>query len=477
MNLTLLLAIPALTAMLAGFVPERTSRWVGLGGALIIFLFSICMVCCGWALPGVSFHWLPGTPLSYDLHLDGLGKVMLLLTSIIIPFVLILSGDHITQGIRKFTILVLCTQLALIGVFLAGNPFTFYLFFELTLIPVYFLCADWGGERRKEVTLRFLIYTLAGSLLMLAALVYIYSRSLGVIHTWEDAYQIPIHEQIQIYIFIALFIAFAIKSPLFPFHSWQVDLYTESSPPVTVLLSGLMSKLGIFGIIRLLLPMTKAAQGICLQIVLVLAIIGVIYGALIAIQRRNIKQLLAFASLSHLGLIAAGLFAQNTLSWEGAVFQSFVHGINAAMLFYIAGVLEHKTGGVHLDQIQGVAHVNRLLSTYFIIGTLGMVALPLTNGFVGEFLLLWGISQSHLGLAIIACLTIVLGAVYMLKLFQGAMYGELTTQGAKVTALSRPDILVLTICSLLVIGLGVFPGGLMEVFRSQVGTYLSWLTQ
>ncbi len=362
---------------------------------------------------------------------------------------------------------------ALVGVFSATDAFLFYLFFEAALIPVYFLAAVWGGENRLKVTFKFFIYTMFGSLFMLVALIYLYYQTPGT-HTSDITafYHLQLSAKSQGFVFWAFFVAFAIKMPLFPFHTWQPDTYTESPTPATMLLSGIMLKMGVYGLIRLLLPIVPLGLESWGLLAVILSVIGIIYGSIIAIQQRDMKRLIAYSSFAHVGLMAAGVFAFSITGLQGAIIQMLAHGINVVGLFFVIDIILDRTKTRNLDQLGGITQMAPQLSVYFMILLLGSVALPLTNGFVGEFLLLSSVFAFNSWLGAIAGVTIILGSVYMLRLFQMSMFGPKSkwAEGFKDLTLSERAVLLPLV--IMVLWIGIYPGTFLSISEPAVKNLL-----
>jgi NADH-quinone oxidoreductase subunit M len=367
-------------------------------------------------------------------------------------------------------------EAALIGVFTATDAFLFYFFFEAALIPVYFLAALWGGENRIKVTLKFFIYTIFGSLFMLVALVYLYLQTPGT-HTSEITafYNLQLDATSQAWVFWALFIAFAIKMPVFPFHTWQPDTYTEAPTPATMLLAGIMLKMGVYGLIRLLLPIVPQALVEWGGVAIVLSVIGIVYGSIIAIKQRDMKRLIAYSSFAHVGLMAAGVFSTTLNGLQGALIQMLAHGINVVGMFFIVDIIFSRTKTRFLDHLGGITQSTPHLTVYFMILLLGSVALPLTNAFVGEFLLLAGVFEYNGWLGAVAGLTIILGAVYMLRMFQKSMFGNRAEGAAPFADLTLSERAVLLPLVIMVFWIGLYPSTFLDLTEPTVSQLLRFI--
>ena len=425
----------------------------------------------------VSYDWIHSAGIKFSVGIDGISLILVCLTTLMVPFIILSTFKNNYKNAPTFYALILFMQAALIGVFTARDIFLFYFFFEVALIPVYFIAAIWGGENRIKVTFKFFIYTIFGSLFMLLALVYLYMQTAGIAHKsdFESIYSAAKTLDItqQSYIFGAFFIAFAIKMPLFPFHTWQPDTYVESPTAGTMLLSGIMLKMGTYGLIRFILPITPLAVEKYGMVAIILSVIGIVYGSIIAIQQKDMKRLIAYSSFAHVGLMAAGIFSGNIDGIQGALIQMLAHGINVIGLFFIVEIIQQRTNSRELARLGGITQTTPNLTVYFIILMLGSVAMPLTNGFVGEFLLLKGVYQYNAWAGAIAGLTIILGAVYMLRMVQKSMFGITSRITEGFADLTLSEKAVLLPLSFMVILLGVAPNIFLKLTEPAVTQLLA----
>lgn len=423
----------------------------------------------------VDIPWVTSLGMNFAVGIDGISLLLVLLTTGLVPFIILSSFDHSYTKPWTFYGLILVMQMALIGVFVSLDGLLFYLFWEIALIPIYFICLIWGGEDRGRITLKFFIYTLAGSLFMLIGLVYLYFQTPGS-HTFAMQALYEAGQSLsagqQSWLFWAMFIAFAIKMPVFPFHTWQPDTYTVAPVQGTMLLSGIMLKMGIFGVIRWLIPVVPLGVHEWGFTAIVLSVIGIIYGSCIAIVQKDFKRLIAYSSIAHVGLISAGALTLSVIGVQGAMIQMLSHGIIVFALFYIIELISQRTNSRTLDSLGGIRNVAPVLTTVFVIVMLGSVALPLTSGFVGEFLLINSIFQYQHVLGAVAGLTIILGAVYMLRTFQKSMSGETNSKTASFTDLSGLEKWVLYPMVLMILLIGIYPAPLMEISEPAVAQLL-----
>lgn len=463
-----LLLLPFLFTIIILMMPAVNSRRIALIGALC----SLALAFYGWrqfdsgASAELFFNrsWIPSLGIQFQLGIDGISMILVLLTGFLYPFIIASTTHSETKNPKSFYALMLTMQLGLMGVFMAGDAFLFYVFYELTLIPVYFICALWGGERSIPITLKFFIYTLAGSLFMLIALIYLYFKTPGN-HSFniESFYHLSLSATEQNWIFWAFFVAFAIKIPIFPFHTWQPDTYTVAPAAGSMLLAGILLKMGIYGLIRLLLPIVPAGVAAWGDTVLILCIIGIVYASLIAWRQQDLKRLIAYSSMAHVGLIAAGVFALNISGLQGALIQMFNHGVNVVAMFYLVDIIEKRYGTRWIDELGGIAGRMKRLGVIFMIVMLGSIGLPLTNGFIGEFLLLMGLFSHNAWMAAFAGLTLILGAVYMFRLYRNVFLGEAKEhKTSPVDTMAWENYLLIPLCCMVIL-IGVFPSLLLSI--------------
>lgn len=477
----ILLLVPLIASLLLLFIKGENAKKAALALALLQLIPTLIMLAQITHDASVQFMldfwWIPSFGISFKIGIDGISAVLVLLTNLLVPFI-ILSSFH-KKNYEKphlFYSLILFMQMALLGVFMAMDGFLFYIFWELALLPIYFICLLWGGENRSRITFKFFLYTLFGSLFMLVALIYIYLQTPGS-HTFDiqalyaAGKSLPLATQG--ILFWGLFIAFAIKMPVFPFHTWQPDTYTVAPTQGTMLLSGIMLKMGIYGVIRWLLPMVPAGVHEWSGFAIALSVIGIIYASCIAIVQKDFKRLVAYSSIAHVGLIAAGVFTLTVQGLQGAMVQMVSHGINVFALFYIIDEIEDRTGTRNLSELGGVRSIAPHFATAFMIVMLGSVALPLTNGFVGEFLLINGLYQYGAWTAAFAGLSIILGAIYMLNAYQKTMLGELNQATAKFPEMNTEEMSILIPVVLMIVAFGIYPKPLLHLSEPAVAKLLT----
>lgn len=419
----------------------------------------------------LNVPWIPALGISFSIGIDGISLLLVLLTTGLIPFIILSSASNGTEKPVNFYGLILVMQMALVGVFTALDGFLFYVFWEMALIPIYFICLIWGGENRSSITLKFFIYTLTGSLFMLVALLYLYYETPGA-HSFdiEAIYAAgraltPAEQGV---VFWGLFLAYAIKMPVFPFHTWQPDTYTVAPMEGTMLLSGIMLKMGFYGLIRWLIPIVPIGVSEWAFTAIVLSVIGIVYASTIAINQKDFKRLIAYASIAHVGLISAGVLTTTAIGLQGALVQMLSHGILVFALFYICEIISNRTNTRAIASLGGMKNSAPILTTVFMIVLLGTVALPFTSGFVGEFLLLNSLFTYNPVLGAIGGLTIILGAVYMLRAFQFMMLGKDNAQTGEIADLTTNEKWVLYPVIVLVFAIGVHPDPLLQISEAAV---------
>ncbi len=425
----------------------------------------------------INYPWIADWGIHFKAGVDGISLVMVILTTLLVPLIILSTFKHQYTNAPTFYALILFMQTGLLLVFTAMDAFLFYVGWEVALIPIYFICALWGGENRIKVTIKFFIYTFAGSLFMLLGIIYLYLQTPEKTFDIQAFYNLNFDPYHQGWVFWAFFIAFGIKMPIFPFHTWQPDTYTTAPTGGTMMLSGIMLKMGIYGAIRWLIPIAPFGFAHWQSTVIILAVIGIVYASLIAFNQKDAKRLIAYSSIAHVGLIAAGIFAWNMQGVQGAVFQMLSHGINVVGLFFVIDIISRRINTRDISLMGGIAKSAPFLAASFIIIIMGTVALPLTNGFIGEFLLMNGIYQYNIWLVAIAGLTIIFGAVYMLRLYKQIMQGETNQLTASFTDVSGSEKVVLvTICALVVV-LGVYPQLITHLSEASVNNLIEQVDQ
>lgn len=418
----------------------------------------------------LSFHqiWIEPMGMSVAFQLDGISMILMLLSGLLTPLIVYASFTRTFKNPHLFYALVLLMVGAMSGAFLAADAFLFYIFYEIALVPIYFILLAWGqGDDKVKVTLKFFLYTLFGSLFMLASLIYVYLHTAPRSFSFEAMYQAGqlLSATEQAWVFAGIFLAFAVKIPIFPFHTWQPSTYKMAPTAGTMLLAAIMLKMATYGLIRIALPI--APQGISEygSWALVLCVVGICYASVMAIAQKNYKLLIAYSSIAHVGLLAAGILSGFEEGIVGGLFEMLSHGILAVGLFFVVDIVEDRLGHSDIAKMGGIREANPLFAFLFFVIVMGSVALPFTSGFVGEFLLLQGLAKHSIVLTGFAGLTVILGAVYMLRAFQAMMLGPATGPFAPLTLHEKT---VLTIVVILVVGLGLYPAPILDTANSSI---------
>ena len=471
----LLILIPLLSGLFLFFLKEEKAVK---NFALIAALISLAVVVYAIALnPSGQLTydtaWLPAIGSRFSLGIDGMGKMLILLTAISFPVVFISTSGNTYKNTAAFYALMLLTQCGLMGVFLATDALLFYFFWELALVPVYFLCSIWGGEKRIAVTFKFFIYTFVGSLLMLAGILFLHYKSEDGSFAIKALTSAHLDNFEQKFLFWLFFIAFAIKMPIFPLHTWQPDAYEQAPTAVTMILSGVMVKMGIFAVIRWLVPLFPQAAAGYANLVMLLSITGMIYASLIAIKQDDIKRLIAYSSIAHIGLMCATIFAHNQIGLEGVMIQMFNHGINVIGLWIVANVIEQQLQTRKFSELGGLAQTSPVLAILLVVMALANVALPLTNAFVGEFLMFNGLFQFNVWMAAVAGISIILAAVYTLNMIQKIFYGKTVAATEHAVDISNSVKWTLIFLVIVVLILGVYPQPLINLTKDTVNAIVA----
>lgn len=431
MNVSILLIILFVGAFATYLAGDKLASKVALFFSLSSLGCAIVLLNNFNAAENISFisQWINQPKISFALQADGLSIAMILLTLALAPIIIFSSFGNVYKNAKAFYSLILFMVFAMAGTFLASDGLLYYIFWELALIPIYFIALLWGNgdaEERKKAMVKFFIYTLAGSLFMLVGFVYLYQQAGSFL--LEDLYNLNLSATEQLWIFLAFFLAYAIKIPLIPFHTWQANVYQKAPTVGTMLLSGIMLKMGLYSIIRWQLPLAPLAAEEYKYIFISLGIAGVIYGSIVALRQKDLKKLLAYSSLAHVGLIAAGTYSLTIDGLRGAVLQMIAHGFVVVGLFFISEIIFRRYETRTIADMGGIRTQAPKFASMFLLLVLASVSLPTTFNFVGEFTVLYGLSQINIWFAFLGGTTIILGAYYMFKMYQQAMLGETNTK-------------------------------------------------
>jgi NADH-quinone oxidoreductase subunit M len=484
-TVTIFAPLIGVVAMLC--IPKRygdASREITLATSLITFCCSIWLACRyldgapteGYGLY-VALPWIPELAIYYRIGIDGVSLALILLTTLLTPICVLCSWQSITWRRKEFMILLLLVGVGLNGAFAALDLFLFYVFWEIMLIPMYFLVGMWGSQHRVMAAMKLLLYTLFGSLLMLVSIIYLYYAG-GKTFNLLELYQVFLPATVQVWLFAAFALAFAIKVPLFPFHTWLPDAHTEAPTAGSILLAGVFLKVGTYGFYRFAMPLFPEAVLMAKPLIMTLAVIGIVGGACVSIVQPDIKRLIAYSSVSHLGFVMLGLFAMTEESVQGAVIQMINHGISTGALFLLFGMLYERTHTRQIADYRGIAPQMPIFTACFLVVALSSLGMPGLNNFVGEFLILLGTFQVNQWAAIISATGIIFAAVYLLWMIERVFFGPLRkTIGSNVTLASLRDLtgreaLAVIPLIILIVWLGVYPRVILDRTESSVATFL-----
>lgn len=489
--LSLLILVPILGAVMLMFVPKEQKgahRVMGAGISILVFLLSIPLLTT-FDYSTANFQWVENVGwiesigAGWRLGLDGISLWIVLLTTFLTPIILIGSFTSITTRVREFTISMLVLEAAMIGALVATDLLLFYLFWELMLIPMYLLIGIWGGKNRIYATVKFFIYTVVGSLLMLVGVIWLFLEAGSFDYQAILALEIP--GDAQLWLFTAFGLAFAIKVPVFPFHTWLPDAHTEAPTAGSVVLAGVLLKMGTYGFLRFGLALFPEAMGTFSPLILVLSVIGIVYGAFVAFAQSDVKKLVAYSSVSHLGFVMLGIVALNQQAVEGAILQMINHGISTGALFLMVGMVYERTHTRKIKDYGGIAASMPVFTFLFLIVTMSSIGLPTTNGFSGEFLILSGAMQEGLPFAkdwsftdwptLTAVMTglattgVILGAIYMLTVVRKVFFGEITREENKTLGdMTLREKFVMAPLIALIFIIGLFPNSFLEPMHRSV---------
>ncbi len=471
--LSFIVFLPLLGALAVLLVPNRDEsgapliRQLGLVVSLVVFALTLLL----WSrFDGMSSGfqfvetaaWIPAFGITYHLGVDGISLLLVVLTGFLTPIALLSSWESIEKKTKEFTFFILALEAAMVGVFVSLDLFLFYVFWDAMLIPMYFLIGIWGYDRRIYAAIKFMLYTMAGSVLMLVAIIglaWLHSASTGSYSfDYEQLLAMPIASATQYWFFLAFALAFAIKVPLFPFHTWLPDAHVEAPTAGSVILAGVLLKMGTYGLIRFAFPLFPEAATYFAPFIAVLAVIGIIYGALVAMVQPDMKKLVAYSSVSHLGFVVLGICAMNMNGLQGAVYQMVAHGVSTGGLFLMVGMLSDRRHTRLIAEYGGLKGVVPRLTAAFLVITLASIGLPSLNGFIGEFLVLLGTFRWEPRFAVFAATGVILSAVYMLWMVQRVYYGEVTNpKNERLADLSvREWVVILPVLALAIL-MGVLP--------------------
>jgi NADH-quinone oxidoreductase subunit M len=488
---TLLLAtfLPLAAALVLLLVPKENKaafKWGAFAAMALSFALSLAFwfgydrssAAVQWAM---QKDWIPALGIKFSVGMDGISLLLWLLTTFLGPIAALCSFEAIEEREKEYYAWLLVLQTSMLGVFIAQDMFLFYIFWEVMLVPMYFLIGIWGGPQKLYAAIKLFLYTLAGSLLMLVAILAIYFLQ----HKSGRGYDFSIASfqamapliaaqgrTFGLLLALAFFLAFAIKVPMFPFHTWLPDAHVQAPTAGSVILAGVLLKMGTYGFLRFLLPIFPQATRELMPYMLALAVIGIIYGALVAMVQADMKKLVAYSSVSHLGMCMLGMFALNEYGMKGALFQMINHGISTPGLFLAVAVVYDRRHTRQIADYGGLMKTMPVYATLFILMTLSSIGLPLLNGFIGEVLCLWGAFQAYPWLGAVATVAIVLGAAYMLWMIQRVLFGEISPANAKMEDVSRRELATFIPLVAAAVWIGLYPQPFFRVMEAPVAKLL-----
>lgn len=477
--LSLTIFSPLLGLVALALVPrgrETAMRLIALFVSLIPLLLSVVLFVRFRGTGDFEFQeivpWLQGYKVDYRLGVDGFSVPLIVLTALLVPLVILQSWNDYAGKVRGFLVFLLVLETGLIGVFSALDLFLFYVFWEAMLVPMYFLIGGWGGERRIYAAVKFFLYTMVGSLLMLAAILYLYVAG-GQTFNLTDLYALQIPQRAQFFCFGAFALAFAIKVPVFPFHTWLPDAHVEAPTGGSVLLAGVLLKMGTYGFLRFAMPLFPDAAATFAPAIALLAVIGIIYGSLVSMVQPDLKKLVAYTSVAHLGFVILGIMSGTTQGVMGASLQMINHGISTGALFLLVGMIYERRHTRQIAAFGGLATPMPLYAVLFLMVTVSSIGLPATNGFIGEFLILMGSFKANPVTAALAATGVIFGAVSMLWMVKKVFFGPVVHEENKTLSdLSFREVAVMAPLIVLIFWIGVAPGFLTKKMEKSVDRFV-----
>ena len=482
--ISLAIWVPILAGILVLFTGDDRraclARWLALAGSIAGFLVTLPLYTgFDFADGGFQFqerlNWIPAFNIHYHLGVDGISVPLILLTSFMTMVVVVAGWEVIEKRVAQYMASFLIMSGLMIGVFSALDTILHYVFWEAMLIPMFLIIGIWGGPNRVYATIKFFLYTLLGSLLMLVAFIYLYHQTDSFAVT--DYYQLPLTLPVQILIFFAFFMAFAVKIPMWPVHTWLPDAHVEAPTGGSVVLAAIMLKLGAYSFLRFAMPIAPDASHYLSGFMITLSLISIVYIAFVALAQKDMKKLIAYSSISHMGFVTLGMFIFNPLGLEGAIVQMISHGFISAAMFLCVGVLYDRVHSREISAYGGVVNTMPTFAAFAVLFAMANAGLPGTSGFVGEFLVILGSMQVNFWYAFLAALTLIFGAAYTLWMVKRVFYGEVANANvAELKDLNKREFLILGVLALLVLGFGLYPAPISEMTSASVNQLLSHLS-
>ena len=484
--LSIILWLPLVGAIVLALFPRSAGRAVQAGGLLVsLATFVISLVMLGGFRDGEAgfqfvenIPWIPAWGVSYALGVDGISLWLVMLTTLLTPLVILASWNSVHRHVKEYVLAMLFLEVGMIGAFIALDLLLFYIFFELMLIPMYLIIGVWGGPNRIYAAIKFFLFTMAGSLLMLVAIIYLAFTNYHVtgVPTFAitELYGLDIPMGVQMWLFFAFALAFAIKIPLFPLHTWLPDAHVEAPTGGSIILASVMLKMGTYGFLRFVLPMFPEATAEYAWLFIALSLIGIIYGALVAWVQPDIKKLVAYSSVSHLGFCVLGIFAMNQAGIEGSILQMVNHGISTGALFLLVGVIYERRHTRLMAEFGGIARTVPVFAVLFVIAVLSSVGLPGLNGFIGEFLILAAAFQANPWYGVIAATGVILAALYLLLMLQKVLFGPITNEeNRKMPDIAWNELAAVIPLVILMFWIGIHPNTFLKKMTPSVESLLA----
>lgn len=480
--ISLLLVFPLLAALVTAVLPKNNARLVkgwAFVAVAIEFVFSLYLLAN--FVPNTSqmqfvefVPWIPQIGISYHVGIDGLSFWLVMLTTFLMLIAIPASFSEINDRIKEYVIFFLILETAMLGVFVALDVFLFYVFWEFSLIPMAFLIGIWGHERRIYAAVKFILFTMSGSLLMLVAIIVLYFATGARTFDLMELQKMIVPATLQPWLFAAFALAFAIKVPMFPLHTWLPDAHVQAPTAGSIILAGVLLKLGAYGFIRYCLTLFPDASRQFAPVLIVLAIIGIIYGAMVAAMQKDLKSLVAYSSVSHMGFIILGIFVFSQQAMSGAILQMVNHGISTGALFLLVGLLYERRHTRLIAEFGGLQKVIPLFSFLLLVVMFSSMGLPGLNGFVGEFLILLGAWSANPAYTVFAAVGVILAAIYLLWAYQRAMQGPVTNEKNKhLPDLNRREFILVAVMVVLIVVIGVLPNLLLNPMQASISELLS----